>query len=367
MSGSKISCLVGLIGLMLGACATADPAPARQAEPARDRVYVTNQDEATISVIDATEHEEIARIDLQELGFGPNAKPHHVVVEDDGSHFYVSLIGENTVLKLNREHEVAGRATFEVPGLLALHPAEDLLLVGRSMSAVDPPPSIGMIRRSTMETLDEVEVLYPRPHALTIRPGGDVAYSASLAVNQLAALDVAEETLELTLLEGTTHTLVQFAVSPDGQTLVATAQLTGQLLVFDLDDPMSPQPIESVAVEAAPWHPVFSPDGSMVWFGSKEADVVTAVNTETWTPEAVIGGRGMAQPHGAALSPDGRWLFVSNNNLEMDMAMSMADEEQGEHEASPGTVVVIDTENRRIVEVITVGLNPTGVGAASGR
>ena len=41
-------------------------------------LYVTNQNGASISVIDVERQEEVARVDLQALGFGPNAKaPRH--------------------------------------------------------------------------------------------------------------------------------------------------------------------------------------------------------------------------------------------------------------------------------------------------
>lgn len=342
--------------------ADAAPSPSRN-----DFVYVANQGEASISVVDAATHVEVRRIDLRALGFSSNAKPHHVVVEPDGSYWYVSLIGENRVLKFDRAGELVDQVEFEVPGLLALHPTDDVLYVGRSMSAVNPPRSIGVVRRSTMELEEEIEVLYPRPHALAIRPQGDVAYSASLAVNQLAAVGHEDGAVELTDLEGPTHTLVQFAISPDGRTMVATAELTAKLLVFDLTDPRRPKPVRMIDVGAQPWHPVFSPDGRTVWFGNKGANEVTAVDAETWTIAAVIRGAGLAQPHGAAISPDGRWVFISNNNT--DQPHSAHGAHGGASRAAAdraGTLVVIDAAEQRIVKVIPVGANATGIGVRSG-
>ena len=37
-------------------------------------------------------HEVVETLDLKPLGFSANAKPHHVAVEADGAHWYVSLI-----------------------------------------------------------------------------------------------------------------------------------------------------------------------------------------------------------------------------------------------------------------------------------
>src|SRR5690606_24948409 len=288
----------------------------QQASGSGDYVYVANQGEATISIVDREAHVEVRRLDLRDYGFSSNAKPHHIVVEPDGSYWYVSLIGENRVLKFDRENRLVAQAELEVPGMLALHPTEDYLYVGRSMSAVNPPRSIALVKRSTMEVEEEIEVLFPRPHAIAVRPQGDIVYTASLAVNQVAAVGHEDGAVELGELEGPTHTLVQFAISPDGRSMVATAELTAKLLVFDLADPSAPRPIRMIDVGAQPWHPVFSPDGRTVWFGNKGANEVTAVDAGSWSVAGVVRGEGLAQPHGAAISPDGRWVYISTHNTE---------------------------------------------------
>jgi YVTN family beta-propeller protein len=152
------------------------------------RLYVTNQDDATVSIIDAGTRRLIETLDLQPLGFGPNARPHHAQVEPDGSFWYVTLIGAGKVLKLDRENRIVGSVDLEVPGLIALHPAADLLVVARSMSAVNPPRRIALVRRSDMTLLDEYEVVFPRPHALVVDPRGDFVYVGSLGENQLASI-----------------------------------------------------------------------------------------------------------------------------------------------------------------------------------
>ncbi len=336
------------------------------AQPAENDayLYVCNQGAASVSVVDMATNEVAETVDLQALGFSANAKPHHVVVEPDGSYWYVSLIGENRVLKFDRANELVAQAELEVPGLLALHPTEDLLLVGRSMSAVNPPSSIALVRRSDMTLQEEVDVFFPRPHALTVAPDGAYAYVASLAENQLMAVSLADpEETELTRVGGPTHTFVQFAISPAGQTMAVTGQISGRVLVFDLSDPARPAVTDTIAVEAEPWHPVFSADGRYVYFGNKRADAVTVLNMETREVEAVVRGEGIDQPHGAALSPDGRYLYVSSNNL--PQGGEHASHASGSEAAEPGTVAVIDTETRVVEAVITVGEYPTGIGAAA--
>ena len=119
--------------------------------------------------------------------------------------------------------------------------------------------------------------------------------------------------------------------------------------------------VDSIQVAAAPWHPVYSPDGVFIYFGNKGASSVTVVDAESKTVAAEISGRGIAQPHGSAISADGRYLFISSNNLDG----SYTPRHNLGNNANVGTVVVIDTDSRRIVKVIEVGRNATGLGTVN--
>jgi len=311
-------------------------------------LYVANQDDATISVIDTGTRRVLRTIDLQELGFGAMAKPHHIVAEPDGSHWYVSLIGENQVLKFDASDRLVGSASFEVPGMLAMDPVGDGLFVGRSMSAVSPPRRIGVIQRSDM-SVEEMDVFFPRPHALTVRPDGSAVLVGSLGVNQFAVVNPGADEIELVDVDGPHHTLVQFAISPDGRSLVVTGEMTGRLLVFDSSVPMAPIETREVEVGQRPWHPVFTPDGGHVYLGNKGSNTVSVVDTGSWREVAILQSEGLDQPHGSAVTPDGRWVFISSNGSD------------GER----GTVVVIDTAGPSIVDVIEVGRNAAGIGLRS--
>jgi DNA-binding beta-propeller fold protein YncE len=337
------------------------------------RIHVTIQDGAAIAVIDVTRRAVVDRVDLQSLGFGPTAKPHDIAAEPDGSFWYVTLIGEGRVLKFDRENRVVGQAEMEVPGLAVAHPTQDLLLVGRSMTAVNPPSSVAFIRRSDMTLLDELEVIFPRPHALAVRPAGDRAYSASLADDRLAVIDPAEGGVALIDLPADSlvplgridhegrdhgahapHTVVEFAIAPDGRTMVASGELSGVLLVFDLTDPDMPRVVRTVELGGSPWHPAFTPDGRWVWVPLHRDNAVAVIDAATWEVVARVEGRGLAQPHAIVIPPDGRFVFVSNNNTGGEYVPAGADPKSG-------TVVVIDAATRAIVEVLEVGPNATGM------
>ncbi len=345
----SVAVVASLAGAGVGA------ASAQDAGAGAHRLYVANQASASVSVIDVEAGEVVHTVDLTELGYGPNSRPHHTAVDPDGRHWYVSLIGGGHVLRFDAENRLVARAPFETPGLLAVNPASRALFVGRSMMAPTPPQRIGAIDRDLM-SVAEMDVFFPRPHALAVDPAGGRVFAASLVENRIAVLDLASEDLELVDVAGPPHTLVQFALSPDGRRLAATAQLTGKLLVFDAQAP-DLAPVAEVDVGAQPWHPVFSPDGARVYFGAKDDDEVVVVDAETWTVERRVSAPGIVEPHGSAVTPDGRHLFVSNRNLNGAYRPRRA----VENPSDVGTVVKIDTETWEVVRTIEVGAYPAGV------
>lgn len=320
-------------------------------------LYVCNQGSAVISVIDMEANLVIRTIDLRDFGFSENAKPHHAAVSPDGAFWYVSLIGENTVLKFTRDYELVGRASFEVPGMLALSPSTEELYVGRSMSAVNPPMSLGMVDLSEMKTLEELDVFFPRPHAIETSPDGSHLYTASLGINQIASIDTKTLKVEITDVPGPHHSFVQFIISPDGNTLLTGGEMSGQLLFLDVTDPMQPSVRKTLDLGGAPWHPVFSPDGRFLYVPRKMANAVSVIDMESETEVAEITGEGLAEPHGSAIRADGRYLYVSGNNLRGTYTPRY---DLGSD--PPGTIAVIDTESREIVKVLEVENYPTGIG-----
>ena len=354
-----------------GSDATAAPAAVARSASATNWLYVCNQNDASVSVIDMSTNRVVRTIDLTKLGFSANAKPHHIAVEPDGSHWYVTLIGDGKIVKFDRDDHVVAEAMFETPGMLALHPTQDVMYVGRSMTAVNPPQRIGVVQRSTM-AIEELGVFFPRPHAMVVAPSTGTVYTASLAVNQMAAVDASSENVQLKNVEGPQHALMQFALSPDGRTLAASAELSARVLFFDLSDPMKPTQTASVPVGAQPFDPVYTPDGRWVYLGNKAANTITIIDAATKQVAKTLSGEGIAQPHGAVVSPDGRFVYISNNNLsDAGHAMHGAAPAPAAAQPAPakpagtGTVVVIDTGTQEIVSVIPVGHNASGMGAAS--
>lgn len=337
----------GAIALAPSACATSGGAGVGPDDP-RELVYVASQAGATATVLDARDGSVVAELDFEALGYGTNARPHDIVADPDGSHWYISLIGAGRVLRVDAYHRVIDEARFDAAGMLAVDPTSDWLYVGRSMAAVNPPQWIGMVRRSAM-ALSQVDVFFPRPHALAVDPHGERVFSASLAENRMAIAPVGSEDVELVDVEGPLHTIVQFAVSPDGRWLVGGGQMSGALLVWDITG-MRPELRATVPLGGQPWHPTFTPDGSEVWVPDLTGNAVTVVETSAWSVSGRVTHPALVEPHGSATSNDGRTMFVTARNTAGAYGSG-----------APGTVLAIDVASRTVRWVAEVGAYAAGI------
>ena len=198
--------------------------------------------------------------------------------------------------------------------------ATDALVVSRSMSAVNPPKRIAIVRRSTMQG-DELDVIFPRPHPDGVRRRSGYAYTGSLGVNQIASISLADDRVEIVNVAGPTHSLVQFALSPDGRTLVGSTEISGQLLVFSLDDPGEAAAGEVGRRRQDGVRPGVHADGRSVWVPVKshERDRRRLDGGLDRDARDSLMPR-FKQPHQIVFSPDGATAFVTNNNKMDHMA-----------------------------------------------
>ena len=352
-AGRLRAAVPALVALATVACGggMAPPAPAG----AQELLYVASQEDVSVAVIDMATNRLDTIIDLKELGYPETAKAHDTAVDPDGDHWYVSLIAAGRILRFDRENRLVDEAEFETPGLLTVDPTSDRLYVGRSMAAVNPPQRIGEVQRSSM-AMEEIDVFFPRPHAMAVDPVSRRFFSASLGQNSIAYAPLGAEEVDLLSLGGDNHVIVQLAVAPDGSWMVGTGQVSGDLLVFDLGGE-APVLERTVRVGGQPWHPSVTPDGREVWIPNQTGNAVTVVETEGWSVVDVVEHPALVEPHGSAVSPDGRTVYVSARNVAGTYRGTGED-------PRPGTVVAIDRTSRAIVEVVEVGRYAAGMSVA---
>jgi len=326
-----------------------------------DLLYVCVQDDAKVDVVDMASRKVLRTVDFQALGFPATAKPHYVVVEPDGSYWYVSLIGANRVLKMDRADKIAGQYEMETPGMLALSGTK-YLAATRSMSAVNPPKRIAIIDRTAMKG-EEVEVLFARPHPMAATAA--YAYTGSLGVNQVASISLSDQKVNVVNLQAPgIHSLVQFTLSRDGKSMLGTGDVSGQLILFDLSQPAAPKVARTLDVGKMAFDPVFSPDQKTIWVPVKSSNEIVVVDAAAWKEVARIKDAKLQQPQQIVFSTDGTTVFVTNNN-KMD---HMADPAMAGHDMPAGdstaSLVVINAKSMKVEQAIPLGKNLTGMGKA---
>jgi YVTN family beta-propeller protein len=353
-----------------GSSGNTGTAPAERPMPSL-RLYVPNQSDATVSILDAATGAVLTTVDLQAAGFTANAKPHAVIVEPDGSAWYATLIGDGWVAKFDRDNRLLGKAKMETPGMLVVDPKHDRVYASRSMTAVSPPSSIGVIRRSDMTLLEETDVLVPRPHAIAVDTASGRVFVSGLGDNRIATID--DGRVELTDVPGPLHAYVTFALSPDGRHLAASTQLTAQLLGFDVTTG-APRQVGAASVLPFGYQVAYSPDGRSVWLGDQRSGAVTEVDATTWKVAGVIRDSAFTEPHGVVLSPDGRTVYVSSHGVQTaPSASTPADTMHGGMHAGMdaprggGTLTLIDARTRAVRKVVPVGRYATAIGLGGAR
>ena len=351
-----------LLACMAGAPAGSPPAPAPRSAVEGARLYVANQTASTISVIDIKSQTLIETLDLQKLGFTDKAKPHHIAAEPDGSAWYVSLVGDGYVVKFDRNNKVVGKSRFATPGMLALDPKSDLLYVTRSMTAVNAPSSIGVIHRNTMADAEVVDVVLGRPHGAAADPRGTWSHIAGMVDNEIANVNGATGDVTLTQVPGDMmHMFVGLSMSPDGSRLVATTQMTDKVFIYDASVPGKLALLKTLDSPGWPWDQAWTADGSEFWFGNQKANTVTVVNARTMEISDMIRGNGLAEPHGIAVSPDQKYVFVSNHNLQGVYTPKAGKTGKTGRANGTGTVVVIDRKTHKIVKIIETDHDAVGM------
>lgn len=331
------------------------------------RLYVPNQNDASVTVLDAASGAVVTTVDLRADGFTANAKPHAIIAEPDGSAWYVTIMGDGWVAKYDSTNRLVGKARMETPGMLALDPVHDRLYASRSMTAVSPPSSIGIIRRSDMTLLDELDVILPRPHGIAVDPATGRVYVSGLGDNRVATV-TDDSRVDLTDVPGPLHAFVTFALSPDGKRLAASTQLTHSLVGFDVTTG-APKQVGAADVKPFGYQVAWSPDGQSVWLGNQRSGMVTQVNATSWTVTRTLTDSAFAEPHGVAVSADGRTVYVSSHGIQTGASAPTAADtmHHGMHagDTAPrggGTLAIIDAATGKIRKVVPVGRFATALG-----
>jgi PQQ-dependent catabolism-associated beta-propeller protein len=286
--------------LFAGALLLAAPFCARA-----ERAYVTNEDDNSVSVIDAKKGEVIGTVNV-------GKRPRGLKLSPDGSKLYVAVSG--------------------LPKCGPTVPDEECAKLKHDLAA----DGIGVIDTATLK-LAKVLKAGSDPEQFEISPDGKRLFISNEDAGTLSVLDTASGSLEATIPVGKEPEGVRH--SPDGKWIVATSESGNAIYVID---PGSLKVFKTASVGKRPRDVAFTPDGKTAYItGEFDGSIYTASMPDVENATRLLQLRNEDRPMGVVLDVPRKRLYVSTGR--------------------GGVVAVIDLTGPKLVTEVAVGARPWGI------
>lgn len=292
---------------------------------ATGRVFVSNERDGTVSVIDSATNAVIKTIEV-------GKRPRGVGVAPDGSEIYVAVSAENVIAVINPQSlEVTRKfASGDDPEAFAVHANGNIYISNEedAMASVYNP--------ATGDQVATIEVGI-EPEGVAISPDGKRVIVTSESTNMLHVIKVPEHTIESNILVGARPRAATF--SADSKTAYATSEISGEVKKIDVASGKIIGKVPLGDDKAKPKDVLVSRDGNRLFVAGGRANRVFVLDSNTMEIiKAIPVGK---RVWGLALSRDGRRLYSTDGV---------------DHQVS-----VIDTEANAVVATVPVGQFPWGV------
>jgi PQQ-dependent catabolism-associated beta-propeller protein len=300
------------------------------APAAAETVYVSNEQDNTISAIDGETLSVTATIPV-------GRRPRGIALSPDKRRLFVAVGDDNRidVVDLASRKVVDALPSGEDPELFVVHPDGKRLFVANENDSL-----VSVLEIEPKKVIGEIQV--------GVEPEG-------------------------------------MAVSPDGQLVVCTSETTSMAHFLDAS---TYEVVDNVLVDTRPRAAAFTPDGKQVWVSSELRGTVSVIGVQSRAIDAVVEfaipgvPRELVQAVGIAHGRDGRAyvaLGPANRVAEVDgkslkilryylvgqrvwhIALSADEKRLYAANGGSGDVTVIDLERREPVKSIAVGRSPWGV------
>jgi PQQ-dependent catabolism-associated beta-propeller protein len=290
------------------------------------RLFVTNEEDNTVTVIDSRTNEVETTIPVggrpRGIGFSPDHTKVYVALGDDNA---IGVIDTQSLKVLKKIPSGSDPEAFDV------HPNGHIYLSNEDAGkATVIDPETGKIQA-------EIEVGI-EPEGVAVTPDGKKVMVTSESTNMVHVISVPEHKIIANILVGARPREVAF--SKDGRYAYVTCEVGGEVVKFDVETNKIVQrkKLRREIKLVKPKGIRRGPDGRF-WIATGRGDLVAVLNAETLDVEKQIPvGR---RVWGMAFSGDGKRLYVTNS---LD-----------------GTLSLIDVEKAAEIKRIDTGGMPWGV------
>lgn len=294
-------------------------------------VYVSNEKDNTVSVVDSTTMEVVETIPVGQ-------RPRGITISHDGKLVYLCASDDDTI-------EIIDTATHKIVGSLPSGPDPELFVLSpdgkRLYVANEDDNLVTVIDLETKKVLAEVPVGV-EPEGMGVSPDGSVMVNTSETTNMAHFIDTTNHEITDNVLVDSRPRFAEF--KPDGSEVWVSAEIGGTVSVIDNATREVTHKItfEIPGLRSESIQPVgvrISADGKKAYVALGPANRVAVVNAETYEVEKyVLVGQRVWQ---LAFTPDQK-MIVSTNGISND-------------------ITFIDVATDEPIQSVTVGALPWGV------
>ena len=302
--------------------------------------------------------------------------PHNVSVSPDGRFWYVSIahgMPFGSVWKFATGADtLVGRASVGMfPTTIGLSPDGDWAFVPNSDFHGDRGHlnSVSVLYTPDLSQITQVPVC-DMPHGSKYNHAGTAVYIACMMSDELVEMDPGSFGVRRRVSLGSGHPMAMtghapgaasstmpgqnpdcmttfVSVSPDDSLLYLACNHSNELQVRRA---RTLELVRRLPTGTGAYNVEPSPDGRWVVVTNKKNQSVSIFDTRTWTEAARVQTTKRI-PHGVAFSPDGKYVYVTQESVGAD----------------PGAIDAIDLASMRTVGTMAIPLQPTAVTIWRGR
>ena len=315
-------------------------------EEPTERVYVTNEDGGTISIISTATQKVIGEVQV-------GTRPRGIEVSRDGERIYVALSGSPKCPPAMPDDECAKLAADKAKDGIAVIDARrgEVLRVlpggsdpeefdvdatsGRLFVSNEDAGELSIVDLETGNVLRTVDV-GGEPEGVRLRPDRATVYVTSESDHAVTVVDTRSGEVLDNIPVGPRPRDAIF--SADGSRAYVSAELGSGVAVVDV---AAGEVLETIPLPAGslPMGLALAPDGKRLYVANGRARTVSVIDLTA--SKVVARVRVGARPWGIGLTSDGKFLYTANG--------------------SSNDVSVIDTASLNVVSTIRVGAMPWGI------